>query len=107
MLGIAGRRHRFDELSLPRFVAWGTAAGVLVSLLPAAAGLLGVGTWSVPPWHITAALVGPLALGGAIGASGSLALARRAEKREPLDANEDLGDAGLTDETRELLGDGG
>ena len=23
VLGIAGRRHRFDELSLPRFAAWG------------------------------------------------------------------------------------
>jgi len=36
VLGIAGRRRRFEELSLPRFAAWGAMGGVLLSLLPAA-----------------------------------------------------------------------
>src|SRR5918998_2963865 len=38
VLGIVGRRRRFDELSLPRFVAWGAVAGLLVGALPFAVG---------------------------------------------------------------------
>jgi len=105
VLGIAGRRRRFDELSLPRFAAWGAVGGLLVSLIPAAMVVLGLGTANVPLWQITAALVGPLTLGGAIAASGSLALARMAEDRELIDASQDVADVGLTEEeARELLG---
>jgi hypothetical protein len=104
VLGIAGRRRSFDELSLPRFAAWGAAGGLLVSLFPVTMGILGVGTWSAPLWQITAVLAGPLMLGGAIAASASLALARRAENRELLAAAEDVADVGLTEvETRDLL----
>jgi len=31
VLGIADGRRRFDELSLPRFAAWGAVAGLLLS----------------------------------------------------------------------------
>ncbi|MDH4348941.1 MAG: hypothetical protein OEW17_09055, partial [Gemmatimonadota bacterium] len=34
VLGIAGRRRRFAELSLPRFAAWGAVGGLLLSLVP-------------------------------------------------------------------------
>ncbi len=105
VLGIAGRRRRFDELSLPRFAAWGAVGGLLVSLFPAAMVVMGLATPNVPLGQITAMLVGPLTFGGAVAASGSLALARMAEDRGLLDANEDVADVGLTEEeTRELLG---
>lgn len=107
VLGIAGRRRRFDELSLPRFAAFGAVGGVLVSLLPGALVGLGLATPNVPAWQITAALIGPLTLGGAAAAAGSLALARMSEDRELLHAGEGVADVGLTEEeARELLGGG-
>ncbi len=105
VLGIAGRRRRFDELSLPGFAAWGAVGGLIVSLIPAAMVAIGLATPNIPLWQITAALIGPLTLGSAIAASGSLALARMAEDRELLDASRDVADVGLTEEeARELLG---
>lgn len=44
VLAIAGRRHRFDELSLARFAAWGALGGLLASLFPAAMVALGLAT---------------------------------------------------------------
>jgi len=84
VLGIAGRRRRFEELSLPRFAAWGAVGGLLLSLLPAA--LVGVGLATISPsgagvWQLTAAIVAPLTLLSAVSASGSLLLARTAERR--------------------------
>ena len=69
MLGIVGRRRRFDELSFPRFAAWGAAAGLLLGSLAVTIGA-------------PAAFIGITTLGSAIAAAGSLALARIAEKRE-------------------------
>lgn len=91
VLGIAGRNRRFDELSLPRFAAWGALGGLFVSLVPAAIVAVGWASTSLPVWKITAVIAGPLALGSAIAASGSLALARMAEEPEWLDAGEDAG----------------
>jgi hypothetical protein len=84
VLGIAGRRRRFEELSLPRFAAWGAMGGVLLSLLPAA--MVAVGLATIAPsgagvWQLTAAIVVPLTLLSAVSASGSLLLARKAERR--------------------------
>jgi len=108
VLGVAGRRRRFDELSLPRFAAWGAVGGLLLSLVPAAmvaVGLASLGDGARGLWQLTAVVSGPLALLGAASASGSLLLARRAEKRELLDAGADVAEVGLTEgEKRELLG---
>ena len=73
ILGVVARRRRFDELSLPKFAGWGALGGLLLSVIVAlAAGpgaeLLVVGT--------------VFALAGAISATRTLALARRAERRE-------------------------
>jgi hypothetical protein len=84
-------------MSLPRFAAWGAIGGLLLSgILAWAAGLGG-----------EFLVLGPVfALSGAGCAAGSLALARRAEGREFLDASAD--EAGIAeDKARELLGGGG
>ncbi len=105
VLGIAGRRRRFDELSLPRFAAWGAVGGVLVSLFPAAMVSVGLASANVDLWLFTAIIIGPLSLLSAVSASGSLMLARMAEDRELLDASADVAEVGLTgDEAQKLLG---
>ena len=98
VLGIVERRHRFDQLSLPRFAAWGCVGGLLLSGIFVPVAGLGAGTFLV---------LGPVfALSSAGCAAGSLAIARMAEDRE-LAAGADVNEAGLTeDEVRELLGDG-
>ena len=104
VLGIAGRRRRFDELSLPRFTAWGAIGGLLLGLIPAA-GAAVEGTASVAQ---AAAIVVTVTLLSAVSASGSLMLARIAEDRALLEASEDVADVGLTgDEAQELLGGSG
>jgi len=105
VLGLAGRRRRFDELSLPGVAMWGAVGGFLVSLIPAAIVALGLATPNVPLWQITVALLGPCTLGGAIAAYCSLVLARMADDRELLDESRDVADVGLTkEEERGLLG---
>jgi hypothetical protein len=98
VLGIVEGRGRFDQMSLPRFAAWGAISGLLLSGIVAWAAGLG-GEFLV---------LGPVfALSGAGCAAGSLALARMAEDRESPDASAD-GEAGLTEEeARGLLGGGG
>lgn len=87
VLGTLGRRRRFDELSMPRFAAWGAAGGLLVSLVPALLVALGLATIGQPytsAWEITALIAGPLVFLSAASAAGSLALARKAQRREVL-----------------------
>ncbi len=96
VLGIVEGRRRFDQMSLPRFAGWGAVGGLLLSGIFAWAAGLG-GEFLV---------LGPVfALAGAGCAAGTLALARRAQQPELLDADAGVGEAGLTkDEERELLG---
>ena len=92
VLGIAGRRRRFDELSLPRFAAWGAVGGLLLSLVPAAMVTVGLATLRSSEgglWQITAMISGPLILLSALSACGSLMLARMAVDRKLLEASED------------------
>lgn len=88
VLGVAGRRRRFDELSIPRFAAWGALGGLLVSLVPITMVAMGLATprAGLDMWRTTAAIAGPLVLLGAASAAGSLALARRSSKQRPLEA---------------------
>jgi hypothetical protein len=105
VLGIVGRRRRFDELSMPKVAASGALGGLVASLFPAAMVALGLATPNIPSWQITAAIAGPLTFGSAAAAAVSLALARMAEDRELLDASDDVADVGLSDdEERQLLG---
>lgn len=93
VLGIAGRRRRFDELSIPRFAAWGAVGGLLLGLLPAS--LAAVGTMGAPE---AVTIVAAVTLLSTISASGSLALARMAEDRGLSDARAEIGKVGLTEE---------
>ncbi len=101
VLGIAEGRRRFDELSLPRFAAWGALGGMLVGALVFAAG------FAEAPTAALAAIMGTTTLLSAVSASGSLALARKGEERMLLDASEDVAGVGFTgNEAQELLGGG-
>ena len=98
VLGIAERRRRFEEMSLPRFAAWGGVGGLLLAI----PWLFGAGPSPTLGEMLGTGVV--MALLAAGSAAGSLALARRADDRELLDAGADVADIGLTEEEkRELL----
>ncbi len=82
VLRITEGRHRFDELSLPRFAAWGALGGLLLGVLAVTAGMLGP--------SLTLLDGGVVTLLGAGSAAGSLALARRAHDRDLVEAGEGL-----------------
>ena len=83
VLGIAGRRRRFDELSLPRFAAWGALGGMLLSLVPLALAGMDLLSGGDPRELVRATLVisGPFTILSALSATASLLLARRAQDR--------------------------
>lgn len=90
-------RRRFDQMSMPRFAAWGAVGGVLLSAVFANAASLG--------WADVLAIVPTFALASAACASGSLAVARRVTRRELPGIDADTAPAELTDdEKRTLLG---
>jgi hypothetical protein len=92
VLGIVGRRRRFEEFSLSQFAAWGAVAGLVLGVLAMARGA-GV------------VFVGITTLLSAIAGAGSLALARKAEQWGLLRTGADVAEARLTEgEPRELLG---
>ena len=105
VLGIAEGRRPFDQMSLPRFAGWGAAGGFLLSAIF----VVVVALVGDPAFLRNLVVLGPVfAFGGAASAAGALALARRAEDREALEASEGAGEAGLTeDDSPEVLGDGG
>ena len=74
VLVLTESRRTFDQLSLPRFAAWGAAGGLLLSAIFTRVASLGAGDVLVlAPTFVVAC---------AACASGSLALARRAERLE-------------------------
>jgi len=62
-------RRRFDQMSLPRFAAWGAAGGLVLSALFVRGASYG--------WGEILVISSTFALASAVCASGSLALARR------------------------------
>ena len=96
LLVLTEGRRRFDQMSLPRFAGWGATGGLLLSAVFAKAASLG--------WGDVLAVAPTFAFACAICASGSLALARRAETRELPDIRGDTAEAKLTaHEKREPL----
>ena len=104
VLRLAEGRRRFDELSLPRFAAWGALGGLLLGVIALSGGPalpVVLGRVMGPMDFVVA---GVATLLGAGSAAGSLALARRADDKELLEHGADVADIGLTEEEkRELL----
>ncbi len=86
VLGIVEGRRRFDQMSLPRFAAWGAIGGLLFSGIFVLAASLGGG--------ILLVLAPVFALAGAGCAAGALTLARRAVEPELLDAGPEVAELG-------------
>ncbi len=105
VLGIVEGRRRFDQMSLPRFAAWGAAGGFLLSAIFVTV----VALAEDPAFVKNLVVLGPVfAVAGAGSAAGALALARRAGDRDLLEAGEGAGETGLTkDEEQGRLGGGG
>lgn len=77
LVAIEGRR-RFDRMSLSRFAGWGAVSGLLLSgIFVAAAALRGETIWGE-----FLVFGPPLTIASAVCAAGSLAMAKRAERRE-------------------------
>lgn len=76
VLSLVDGRRRFEEMSLPRFTAWGAVGGLLLAI-----GFVGyVSLTDDPLFLANLTFLGPIfASAGAVCAGGSLALARRAE----------------------------
>ena len=74
LLVLTEGRRRFDEVSLPRFAAWGATGGLLLSALFVRGVALG--------WGEVLAISTTFAVASAACAVGSLAVARRAVRRE-------------------------
>ncbi|MBT8487475.1 MAG: hypothetical protein KJO65_01485 [Gemmatimonadetes bacterium] len=105
VLGIAARRRRFDQLSMPAIAAMGAVGGLMVSLVPAVMVGLGLATPNEPVLEITLALLGPFTLGGALAAASTLWIARMGDDQALLAEGEEVADVGLReDQARQLLG---
>lgn len=95
-LALTEGRRRFDQMSLPRFAGWGATGGLLLSAVFAKAASL--------DWGDVLAIAPTFALACAVCASGSLAVARRAVRRELPDIRANTAEAELIDhEKRKLL----
>jgi len=102
VLGLIEGNRRFDQMSLPRFAGWGAAGGLALATLFVTA----VALFEDPAFFRNLAVLGPVfAMAGAVTASGSLLIARRAEDQELLEAGEDIAEVGLSEEdTSRVLG---
>jgi hypothetical protein len=96
VLWLTEGRRSLDQMSFPRFAVWGATGGILLSALFVRFASLG---------GADALVIAPtLAFACGISAVGSLALARRAERRELRDGLGDIAAAELTkNEQRKLL----
>ena len=79
ILGLLARGRTFDQMSLPRFVVGGALGGLILS---------GIVNWSAGP-GAELMVIGPVfALAGAVSAAGTLAIARRAERRDVIEGGQ-------------------
>lgn len=89
ILVLTERRRTFDQMSLPRFAAWGAVGGILLSAIFTRMASLGA---------TDVLMIAPIfAAACAACASGSLALARRAQMRELPDTRWDKAVAQLSE----------
>jgi len=89
-------RRRFDQMSLPRFAAWGATGGIVLSAIFAKAASL--------DWGDVLLIAPTFAVACAVCASGSLAVARRVARAELPAIRGDIAEVELTElEKRRLL----
>lgn len=88
-------RRSLRQLSLPRFAGWGALGGLLLSALFARAASLDGGD--------LLAIAPTFALAGALCATGSLALARRAPRKELPEGRVDAGEVARTDSEKQQV----
>lgn len=102
VLRLTEGRRRFDQMSLPRFAAWGGVGGFLFSAIFVVGMTLAEG----PSFLGNLVVLGPVfALAGAGSAAGSLALARRAEGDDLLASRENVAELRLSaDEAQNRIG---
>jgi peptidoglycan/LPS O-acetylase OafA/YrhL len=98
LLALTEGGRGFDQMSLPRFAGWGAMGGLLLAALFAKAASL--------EWGDVLAVAPTFALACAVCATGSLALARRAVRRELPDIR-GAPDAELADHEKRKLFEGG
>jgi hypothetical protein len=91
VLGIAARRRKLHELSVPRVGAWGAVAGLMMGVIPF---LIGDSNGERSLWLLGVVFTSSTTLLSAGSAAGSLVLAKRANKRELLDASADVVEVG-------------
>ena len=89
ILALTEGRRRFDQMSIPRFAGWGAAGGLLLSGLFAKLASLS--------WGDILMIAPAFAAASAVCACGSLALARRATRRELPGAPTDVAERALID----------
>ena len=91
------RRRTIDRVSLSRFAAWGAVSGLLLSgIFVVAAALRGGSVWGE-----FLVFGPPLTMASAVCAAGSLAVARRADRRELPRPGGDPAEAELTEGDRQ------
>ena len=95
VLTLSEGRRGFDRLTLPRFAGWGAMGGLLLSALFAKIASLG--------WGDVLVIAPTFALASAVCASGSLALARRAETLELPDISGETAEAELANNDKRNL----
>jgi len=95
-LALTEGRRRFDQMSLPRFAAWGATGGIVLSAIFAKAASL--------DWGDVLLIAPTFAVACAVCASGSLAVARRVARAELPAIRGDIAEVELTElEKRRLL----
>jgi hypothetical protein len=99
VLMMTERRRSFEQMSLPRFAGWGAMGGLLLSAFVAMAGSLG--------WGDALVLAPTLAIASAVCATGSLAIAKRAARRELPGTGGTTAEAELRDHEKPELPEGG
>jgi Uma2 family endonuclease len=92
---VTERRRSFDQISIPRFAAWGALGGLLLSAVFSRMASLG--------WADVMMIAPTFALSSALCASGSLAIARRAMRQDRLDSPVNNADVELTDDGKRSL----
>jgi hypothetical protein len=95
LLALTAGHRRLDQMSLLRFAGWGAMGGLLLSAPFARAASLG--------WGDVLAVAPTFALASAVCASGSLAIARRALRRDLPGSGGETAEAALADHEKRNL----